>query len=272
VRDEILTGIENNEFHVLYQPIMVADGSRMAAVEALVRWNSPSRGPVGPMDFIAIAEQTGVINELGAFVLRQACRDALNWPEISISVNVSGNQLHDPTFPEFVETAVRESGLPFDRLELEIVESAVIYNFEPIEKVLNRLRGLGIKISLDDFGTGFSSLTYLRKLPIDKLKIDKSFIDGVGSVPAAAIIQAVVAMARALGLKITAEGVETKEQQLFLRVCGCNYQQGYLYSRPVSALVIAQMLAIAQTERRGLRRPDPIATTIAGRRAATVTD
>lgn len=229
---------------------MYADGSRIAAVEALVRWNSPTRGPVGPIDFISIAERDGVIEELGAFVLQQACRDGLNWPGLIVSVNVSGHQLNNPIFPDLVEKTVSEIGFPFARLELEIVESAMINNFDAIEKVLVRLRALGIKVALDDFGTGFSSLTYLRKLPLDKLKIDKSFVDDIGSIPSASIVQAVVAMARALGLKVTAEGVETDSQRVFLRVCGCHYLQGYLFSRPVSALAISQMLSTAQTERR----------------------
>ena len=250
MRNEILAGLKRGEFHVLYQPQMFADGSRMAAVEALVRWNSPTRGPVGPIDFISIAERDGVIRELGAFVLRQACQDALNWPGMLVSVNVSGNQLDDPEFASFVEATVREIGLPFSQLELEIVESAMIANFDKIDEVLGRLRALGIKIALDDFGTGFSSLTYLRKLPLDKIKIDKSFVDDVGSISSASIVQAVVAMARAIGLKVTAEGVETETQHKFLRICGCHYLQGYLFSRPVSALAISQMLSSAASERR----------------------
>ena len=250
MRDEILTGIERGEFHVLYQPQMTADGARMAAVEALVRWNSPNRGAVGPADFIKIAEKDGVIKELGAFVLRRACQDAISWPQLTVSVNVSGLQIQDPDFAAFVETTLRETGLAPTRLELEIVESALIENFDLAEQVLARLRRRGVRIALDDFGTGYSSLTYLRKFPLDKLKIDKTFVDEADTIVSASIIQGVVAIARALGLKITAEGVETETQRTFLRVCGCHYLQGYLFSKPVSALCISHMLVGGQTERR----------------------
>jgi EAL domain-containing protein (putative c-di-GMP-specific phosphodiesterase class I) len=250
VREEILTGIAQGEFHVLYQPQMMADGSRMVAVEALVRWNSPVRGPVGPADFIASAESENVIKELGAFVLRQACQDALNWPHLVVSVNVSALQLQDPQFVAFVEATLQETGLPPTRLELEIVESALIENFELADEALTRLRRQGVRIALDDFGTGYSSLTYLRKFPLDKLKIDRSFVRDSGMVMSASIIQAIAALARALGLKITAEGVETEAQKTFLRVCGCHYLQGYLFSKPVSALSITRMLAESQAKRR----------------------
>jgi EAL domain-containing protein (putative c-di-GMP-specific phosphodiesterase class I) len=229
---------------------MMADGSRMAAVEALARWKHPTLGPIGPAEFIAAAEKEGCIDEIGGFVLRQACHDALRWPGILVCVNVSGLQFQNPDFADFVENTVREAGLPFARLELEIVESALIENFDRIVSVIVRLRALGIKIALDDFGTGYSSLSYLRKLPLDKLKIDKSFVDGVGTVPSASIVQAVVAMARAIGLKITAEGVETEEQRLFLKVCGCHYLQGYLFSKPVPASEITKRLSAGQIERR----------------------
>ena len=250
LQNEILNGIRRGEFHVVYQPQMTADGARMAAVEALVRWKHPTRGAVGPADFIALAEENGVINELGAFVLRQACLDGRHWPGLLVSVNVSAVQLHNPTFAKSVEAIVRETGFSFNRLELEIVESALIDDFEIAVGMVNRLRSLGIKIALDDFGTGYSSLTYLLRLPLDKLKIDKSFVDRVGMVQSAAIVQAVVAMARALGLKVTAEGVETEAQRLFLRVCGCHYLQGYLFSKPVPASEIAKQLESGQIERR----------------------
>ena len=243
---QILDGLAAGEFHLVYQPQMFADGSRMAAVEALVRWDHPTRGPVGPGDFTELAERTGAIVELGAFVLKQACLDALNWPGISVAVNISAVQLHDPDFARTVEAVIGETGLPFNRVELEIVESALIENFDIAIASLNHLRALGVRIALDDFGTGFSSLTYLRKLPLDKLKIDKSFVDGTGMVQSAAIIQAVVALARALGMKVTAEGVETEEQHRFLRACGCHYLQGYLFSKPLPASAItAKLLARA---------------------------
>jgi EAL domain-containing protein (putative c-di-GMP-specific phosphodiesterase class I) len=246
---EILNGIRHSEFQVVYQPQMTADGARMTAVEALVRWKHPTRGALGPGDFVEMAERNGAINELGVFVLRQACLDALHWTGISVAVNVSAVQLRDTGFAESVENIVRETGFPFDRVELEIVESALIENFDLAVSAISRLRRLGIKIALDDFGTGYSSLTYLRKLPLDKIKIDKSFVDEVGMVQSASIVHGVVAIARALGLKIVAEGVETVEQQRFLRICGCHYLQGYLFSKPVSAHEIAELVSV-QTPRR----------------------
>ncbi len=251
-REEILNGIRNREFHLVYQPQMLADGSRMVAVEALARWNSPKHGAVGPVDFIEIAERSGVINELGAFVLRQACEDAKAWPAIVVSVNVSPRQLLADDFVDFVVKTVQETGLPFARLELEIVETALIEDFESVKKIVDSLRGRGVRIALDDFGVGYSSLTYLLKLPFDKLKIDKSLVDDVGTARCAAVVQSIVAMAKALGLKITAEGVETEAQQLFLRICGCHYLQGYLFSRPAPAETIARMLKLVQTERRAV--------------------
>jgi EAL domain-containing protein (putative c-di-GMP-specific phosphodiesterase class I) len=252
LRAEILEGLKRGEFHLVYQPQMLADGSRMTSVEALVRWNSPIHGPIGPADFIAIAERDNVIRELGAFVLRQACRDAAGFEGISVAVNVSGNQLSDPHFVDLVLEAAAHAGLPLNRLELELVENVLIENFELIQRVLSQLRGLGVRIALDDFGTGYSSLTYLRKLPLDKIKVDKSFIDDITSVSSAAIVQAIVAMGRALGLKITAEGVETDAQRLFLRVCGCDYLQGYLFSKPISPEAVVEMLGRVQRERRAI--------------------
>jgi len=249
LRDDFIKGMRDGEFHLVYQPQMTADGARLASVEALARWRHPTLGELGPADFIEPAERCGVIAELGAFMLRQACLDALNWPGISVAVNISALQLRDPQFAGTVEGVVREAGLPFKRLELEIVESALIENFDLAIEAITRLRGLGVRVALDDFGTGFSSLTYLRKLPLDKLKIDKSFVEGVGMIQSAAIVQAVVALSRALGLKVTAEGVETEAQWRFLRACGCHYLQGYLFSRPVRAEEIDRMLAAERPAR-----------------------
>jgi EAL domain-containing protein (putative c-di-GMP-specific phosphodiesterase class I) len=255
VQTRILDGIRNSEFHLLYQPLVTADGARLVAVEALLRWTTAS-GAIPLEEFLGIAEASGTINELGAFALRQACLDALDWPQIRVAVNVSAVQLRAQNFSETVETIVGETGLPFERLELEIVESALIGDFEHAERQLANLRRLGIKIALDDFGTGYSSLTYLLKLPLDTLKIDGSIVAGVGKIQSASIVQAIVAMARAIGLKVTAECVETEEQHRFLRACGCHYLQGYLFSRPVAASVISEKLA-SQGARDSLLRGRP---------------
>jgi EAL domain-containing protein (putative c-di-GMP-specific phosphodiesterase class I) len=248
VRERILEGIRRREFHLEYQPLMTADGTSMVAVEALLRWTTPS-GAVAVTEFVRIAEANGAIRELGAFVLREACLQALEWPQIRIAVNVSPVQLREENFSEAVEAIVRETGLPFARLELEIIESALIEDFEHAEQQIANLRRLGMTVALDDFGTGYSSLTYLRKLPLDKLKIDGSIVAGVDKVQSAAIVQAVVALARALGLKVTAEGVETEQQHRFLRACGCHYLQGYLFSRPVEAASISEKLALGAGQR-----------------------
>ena len=247
---DILEGLEREEFHLVYQPQMLADGSRVACVEALLRWSHPTRGALDPNDFIAFAEDSGVIRQLGAFVLRRACHEAAGWEGVSIAVNVSGNQLTDPSFVDLVIDAAACAGLPLSRLELEVVENVLIENFELVHNTLARLRALGVRIALDDFGAGYSSLTYLRKLPLDKLKIDKSFVDDLASPVSAVIIQALVAMAKALNLKTTAEGVETETQRLFLRVCGCELLQGFLFSRPLTAAAMSDLLGRVQLERR----------------------
>jgi EAL domain-containing protein (putative c-di-GMP-specific phosphodiesterase class I) len=240
--ERILAGIRNDEFHLVYQPVMEAASCTPVAVEGLLRW-AAADGPVPAGTFLPIAETTGMIIELGALALTQACLDALHWPNLKIAVNVSAIQLREKVFSERVRSIVSDTGLPFERLELEIVESALIEDFDHAKTQLSTLRDLGITIALDDFGTGYSSLTYLRKLPLDKLKIDGSITADIGTVHSASIVQALVALARAIGLKVTAEGVETPEQQRFLRACGCHYLQGYLFSRPVSAQTITELFA-----------------------------
>ena len=239
---DILEGLEREEFHLVYQPQMLADGSRVACVEALLRWSHPTRGALDPNDFIAFAEDSGVIRQLGAFVLRRACHEAAPWEGVCVAVNVSGNQLTDPGFVDLVIDAASCAGLPLARLELEVVENVLIENFELVHNTLAQLRALGVKIALDDFGAGYSSLTYLRKLPLDKLKIDKSFVDDLASPVSAAIIQALVAMAKALNLKTTAEGVETEAQLAAVVETGCIEVQGYLFSKPVPAPDVAALL------------------------------
>jgi len=242
MRSKILAGLRNNEFHLVYQPQMTADGSSAMSIEALVRWTT-AEGPV-PLDiFLKAAEENGSIVELGEAILERACLDALNWPRLRVAVNVSAVQIRELNFPQRVEQIVRSTGLPFHRLEIELVESVFIENFEQARTTLNYFRSLGITIALDDFGTGYSSLTYLCKLPLDKIKIDRSFITNIDKVSSAAIVQAIVALARALGLKVTAEGVETQEQQRFLKACGVHFLQGYLFSKPVPAEAISALLS-----------------------------
>jgi len=241
--DGLREAIEKDQLFLLYQPQVSADGLAIASVEALVRCRRPERGLVLPVEFVQFAERNELIDQLGAWVLRRACRDGAPWPGIGVAVNVSPRQFRSPDFITFVEATARAEGMPFDRLEIEITESAYFDDPDRAEDELRSLRALGIKVALDDFGTGYSSLSYLRRLPLDKIKIDKSFVDALDTVDGAAIVRAIVALARALRLEVTAEGVETIGQQEFLRAAGCTYLQGYLFSQAVSAAEIAAILA-----------------------------
>ncbi len=241
--DDLREAVRNDHLVLHYQPEMTADGARMECVEALVRWQDPERGLIPPRLFIPLAEKSGLIGELGAWVIRRACREGAAWPGLMIAVNVSPFQFRDPGFVDFVRATADSAGLPFNRLEIEVTEGAYFDDVDRAQNELRRLRALGMSIALDDFGTGYASLTYLRRLPFTKIKIDKSFVDECQSVGAAAIIHAVVAMSRALGLKVTAEGVETVEQQRFLRAAGCHYLQGFLFSPAVPARDISAKLA-----------------------------
>jgi EAL domain-containing protein (putative c-di-GMP-specific phosphodiesterase class I) len=232
---DIRQAIESDQLELLYQPQVKADGVSLAAVESVVRWDHARLGRLGPQLFVPLAESSGLIDPLGEWVLRRACRDALRWPGLCVSVNVSPLQFRQPDFIAKIGEIVRASGAPVSQIEIEIVETAVFENEAQAETALRAMHDLGLKVALDDFGTGYSSLAYLRRLPFDKLKIDKCFVDDIGSLRGAAIVHAVIALARALGMKVTAEGVETTDQQKVLRAAGCHYLQGYLFSRPVPA-------------------------------------
>jgi EAL domain-containing protein (putative c-di-GMP-specific phosphodiesterase class I) len=241
-REQLAGALKRDELFLAYQPQMLADGATVAGVEALVRWQHPMRGAIGPADFLSAIEAHGLSDELGTWVLKRACKEAMRWPSLILSVNVSPTQFQKPRFVERLVECVRETGFPLTRLELEIVETAFFEDPASAEAQLRHLRSLGIGLALDDFGIGYSSLSYLRRMPFTKLKIDKSFIDDVSMMHSAAIVHAVIALGRALGLKITAEGVETAEQHKFLRVAGCHYLQGYLFSKPVPPAEIDAML------------------------------
>ncbi len=198
---------------------------------------------MGPVDFVQFAERNELIEQLGAWVLRRPCRDGARWSGLRVAVNVSPRQFRSPDFVGFVESTVRAEGMAFDRLEIEITESAYFDDPDRAEKELRLLRALGIRVALDDFGTGYASLSYLRRLPLDKIKIDKSFIDALDTSDGAAIVKAVLGLARALRLEVTAEGVETIRQRDFLVVAGCDYLQGHLFSPAVGADEISALLA-----------------------------
>lgn len=218
-----------------YQPQVSSDGQTFVGVESLLRSVDADGRVSGPQTILNLIEDDAQANAVDWWVIRQACFDALRWPRLTVSINVSARQFQSPDFAAQFLSLISETGNAPAQIELELLESGIIENFGRAIETMNVLRQSGIGIALDDFGTGYSSLAYLQKLPIDKLKLDKSLIDGTGELKAAAIVQAVTALSRALGLKVVAEGVETPAQQQFLRVAGCHLLQGYLFSPAVSA-------------------------------------
>jgi len=242
---DLRSALGRGQFEVLYQPLCDVGTRRVTGFEALLRWHHPVRGLVTPDEFIPIAEDTGLIESIGAWVLGQACADAARWPDsLHIAVNLSPVQFKSPTLVAAVRDALGKSGLAARRLELEITEAVLMQNGEGTLRALNELRGLGATIALDDFGTGYSSLSYLRSFPFDKIKIDRSFImDMTKNEGAAAIVRAIAALAMSLNLITTAEGVETEEQFALVRSEGCTEAQGYLFSRPQPAADIDKLLA-----------------------------
>jgi diguanylate cyclase (GGDEF)-like protein/PAS domain S-box-containing protein len=232
------------EFELHYQPILELSTGRIGSFEALIRWNSPSRGRVAPNDFIVFAEEIGLMPEIGAWVLDAACREAASWPEeIKVSVNVSASQFGDGRLAGAVEGALRASGLAPARLELEITETAMIGNLEVTVATLRAFAAMGIGVAMDDFGTGYSSLSFLRSFPFTRIKIDQSFVRGLGHDPQSdAIVRAVTGLCDSLGVAATAEGVETEEQRDILRRQNCTAVQGYFISRPQPAHALPAMI------------------------------
>ncbi len=243
VKRELRRTLAENGFEVHYQPIVAAEGQRIVGVEALARWNHPTRGMIPPAEFIPVAEQTGLMVQLGEFVLRRALADAVRWKEIYIAVNLSPFQMRDRGLVDLVAAVIAETGIASSRVVLEITEGVLIDNPDEANERLEQLRALGVKIALDDFGSGYSSLSYLRRLPIDKLKIDKEFVAPLGrSSDGGVIIQAIIALGRALGLTVLCEGVETEEQRILLRLAGCDEMQGFLFAKPAPRLAIDRMI------------------------------
>jgi diguanylate cyclase len=239
LENNLRAAIESDALRVAYQPIVNNSGEIVVGVEALCRWTHPERGEIAPTEFIPIAEHSGLIIELGELVLRRACLDGKAWPGLTISVNVSPLQFRRTEFVDVVERILAETDFDPARLELEVTESTLLGNVDTAELAMFRLKALGVRLALDDFGTGYSSLLYLRRFPFDKLKIDSSFVRSIErAADAAAIVHAVVSLGRGLGMKVTAEGVETGEQQLFLRAAGIHSMQGFRFGRPCSAAEI----------------------------------
>jgi EAL domain-containing protein (putative c-di-GMP-specific phosphodiesterase class I) len=239
VEHELRLALGREEFEVVYQPQYDLATAQQCGSEALVRWHHPVHGKIAPGHFISVAEDTGLIVPLGEWVLRRACIDAAKWPEpLIVAVNLSPAQFRDGDIAESVAEVLKETGLPPERLELEITENLLINDTEEVLGELNRLRQLGVAIAMDDFGTGYSSLNYLARFPFSKIKIDRQFIRNMTRDPATrAIVKTIIALGKSLDVTITAEGVETEEQAAMLREFGCPQVQGFLYGYPGPAEV-----------------------------------
>jgi diguanylate cyclase (GGDEF)-like protein len=237
LESDLRLALERDEFELLYQPLFDLEQNRICSFEALLRWRHPTLGLISPVEFVPVAEDTGLIVPIGAWVLREACARAARWPEqIRVAVNVSAVQFHRGALSETILRALADSGLEPNRLEVEITESIFLDGGEATLRLLHALRALGIRIALDDFGTGYSSLSYLQSFPFDKLKIDRSFIQNLLTRDGAtAIVHAITELANALGIETTAEGVEETAQLMELRAHGCSSVQGFLFAEPMSA-------------------------------------
>jgi len=241
---ELESAIALQAFDVHYQPIVAADGGGIVGVEALLRWTHPTRGTIEPSAFIPLAEQNGLMSQLGEIALRRALADGVRWPKIFVSVNLSPRQIRDRWLVDLVGALMAETGIASSRVVLEVTEGILIQDPQETQVRLEALRALGVSIALDDFGTGYSSMSYLQKFPFDRLKIDRAFVASLGSSGnTAAIIHSIVALGHALGMKVLAEGVETDEQRVLLRLAGCDEMQGFLFAGPAPAAEIDRALA-----------------------------
>ncbi|MDJ0846188.1 MAG: GGDEF domain-containing phosphodiesterase, partial [Crocosphaera sp.] len=242
---DLRLGIDQKEFQLYYQPIFSLKTGKIAGFEALVRWNSQTRGFVSPGAFIPVAEETGLIVPLGEWILTEACRQIREWherfprtPNLIMSVNLSGRQFSQPNLVKQIKGILDAAGIEGDRLKLEITESMMMNNVEEAITLLNRLKELGLRLSIDDFGTGYSSLSYLHRFPVDTLKVDKSFVgrmeEGEDSHKYIQIVRTIISLGHNLSLDVIAEGIETDKQRKILESLSCEYGQGYFFSRPLS--------------------------------------
>ena len=251
MKSALQQALMGREFVLHYQPVVELPGGRITGMEALVRWNRPDGGLVAPVEFIPLAEETGMIVPLGWWVLEESCRQFTQWRgtasknnELTLHVNLSARQLHDPQATAQVLEALSKSGMLADRLVLELTETSIMQDVESSLIAMEKLTALGVRMSIDDFGTGYSSLSYLQKLPVSVLKIDKSFIDSVAeSKQGAALVRAIIGVGAALELQVVAEGVERVEQVGRLQALNCHYAQGYFFSRPLDAAAMEDYLA-----------------------------
>jgi EAL domain-containing protein (putative c-di-GMP-specific phosphodiesterase class I) len=247
--------IQDNELYLVYQPKYDVKTEKIIGVEALMRWESPELGLISPVEFIPLAEETGIINQIGHWAINQACSQLAQWhalgfEHISVAVNLSARQLKADII-SIIEVALAVSGLPASALELELTESMIMGNPQDSVAILAQLKALGLTIAVDDFGTGYSSLSYLKRFPIDTLKIDKEFVRDITEDPDdAAITSAIITLAHSLDLNVVAEGVETQAQLNFLREGGCDQVQGFLLSKPLSADDCMTLLTYDKTDTR----------------------
>jgi diguanylate cyclase (GGDEF)-like protein len=250
---DLRKALANEEFELFYQPLVNLQSGRIATCEALLRWNHPVRGTVSPIDIIPVAEDMGLIVDLGRWILRKACVECMQWPEaVSVAVNFSPQQFHQRDVLSEIRYALEVSGLPANRLEIEITESSLLRNTQLTHDVLSQLRELGVRISLDDFGTGYSSLSYLHNFPLQKVKIDRSFLEGIDTDRPLTLLRGVARLSADLGMSVVVEGIETNEQLELINADGTVTEaQGYLFSRPVPAVRVRQLLNASHG-----RRPD----------------
>ena len=254
MESDLRIALENGQLRVVFQPSVDALSEEVTGFEALIRWDHPEHGPISPAQFIPLAEEIGLINEIGEWVMRTACTEAVKWPSsVSIAVNLSPIQFKLPSLPSTVRVILGETGLEAHRLELEITEGVFLSNDEHVHEMIGNLKKIGLKLALDDFGTGYSSLSYLLRVPFDKIKVDQSFVRGATDPTSrnAALIRAMVGLASDLKMQTTAEGVETLEELSLVRNLGCSLIQGYYFGKPMPA---EEALALA--EKGSATRPD----------------
>ena len=251
LEDDLRSALGEGALTLVYQPVVSASSEKIVGFEALLRWTHPVRGPISPAVFVPIAEDAGLIDSLGEWVMRTACQVAASWPDgIRVAVNVSPIQFANPALPGIVMNALASSGLAPERLELEITESAFIHEGEATDHMFTQLKAIGVRLALDDFGTGYSSLGYLRKAPFDKIKIDQSFVRGASITGSrnAPIVKSIVNLAEALGMDTTAEGVETHDELELVRALGCSQIQGFIYGKGVPADEVRERFNLLGTE------------------------
>ena len=262
IESGLRAALEHDQIRVLYQPIVALATQEIEAVEALVRWEHPTRGLLSPAEFLDVAEETGLIIPIGRLVLREACRQLSIWregfkPDLRVSVNLSATQLHVASVVEDVRSALKGASIDAEALILEVTEGALIADIAGAAATLKSLRSLGVSIAIDDFGTGYSSLSHLQHFSVDAIKVDKSFVDGVcGSSEESTLTRAILAIGEEFCLQVVAEGVELAEQDVELSRLGCRYAQGFLYARPVGAAAVEELLTAGDIWHYAVEVPD----------------